>query len=143
MIGSLRLQNFRCFEALALELPDEGALFVGENAQGKTTLLEAVCVLVRLQSPRCRRLSQLVRMGTAGFGVAGQGWEHEWRVESGAGPGLDLRRDGESVDSQAAYLAEGGLVVWMGNEDLELVRGPGETRRRYLDFLGRDFYAAF
>ena len=24
----------------------------------------------------------------------------------------------------------------MGNEDLELIRGPGEGRRRYLDFLG-------
>lgn len=28
------------------------------------------------------------------------------------------------------------LSVWMGNEDLELVRGPGDCRRRYLDFLG-------
>jgi DNA replication and repair protein RecF len=47
-----------------------------------------------------------------------------------------LKVDEETRASQTRYLEDGGLVVWMGNEDLELVRGPGEGRRRYLDFLG-------
>ncbi|NNC90497.1 MAG: DNA replication and repair protein RecF [Akkermansiaceae bacterium] len=143
MIGSLRLQDLRCFEALSLSIPEEGALFVGENAQGKTTLLEAVCVLVRLQSPRARRLGQLVRMGQPGFGIGGECWGRECRVRTGPDPGLDLRIDGEEVETQAAYLADGGLVVWMGNEDLELVRGPGEARRRYLDFLASQVDAGY
>ncbi|MDA7911295.1 hypothetical protein N9B30_04265 [Akkermansiaceae bacterium] len=33
------------------------------------------------------------------------------------------------------YLSESGLVVWMGNEDLDLVRGGGASRRRFLDFI--------
>lgn len=135
MLGSLRLQNFRCFEALALELPREGGVFVGENAQGKTSLLEAACVLVRLQSPRCRKLGQVVRFDCPGFGVAGECWGRERRVESQPGKGLTLRIDGQELETQGEYLEDGGLVVWMGNEDLELVRGPGEARRRYLDFL--------
>ena len=43
--------------------------------------------------------------------------------------------EGEACARQQDYLEGGGLIVWMGNEDLELVRGPGEVRRRYLDFL--------
>ena len=38
------------------------------------------------------------------------------------------------------YLASSGLVVWMGNEDLQLVRGAGEIRRRYLDFSGSQLF---
>jgi DNA replication and repair protein RecF len=50
--------------------------------------------------------------------------------------GLELSVDGESRDGPGAYLADGGLLVWMGNEDLDLVRGSAEGRRRYLDFIG-------
>ena len=46
-----------------------------------------------------------------------------------------LKVDGEERGSQGEYLADGGLVVWMGNEDRELVKGPAEGRRRYLDFM--------
>jgi DNA replication and repair protein RecF len=44
--------------------------------------------------------------------------------------------DGGDRGSQGDYLADGGLLVWMGNEDVDLIRGGGEGRRRYLDFIG-------
>lgn len=134
MLTQLRLMNFRCFESCALELDERGAVFVGKNAQGKTSLLEAVCLLLRLQSPRARRLNQIQKTGTAGFGVAGE-WDVnslQIRVESGQ---LLLKNDGEILESRRDYLEKSGLLVWMGNEDLDLVRGGGESRRRYLDFL--------
>ena len=133
MIRSLRLVDFRCFKALNLEIPYETALFVGENAQGKTSLLEAICVLVRLQSPRTHRLGHLQRFDRDGFGIAGECWGESRRVQRSGGE-LELQVEGEFVDSRGRYLASGGLLVWMGNEDLELVRGPGEIRRRFLDF---------
>ena len=46
-----------------------------------------------------------------------------------------MKVDDEQRSSQGEYLADGGLVVWMGNEDRELVTGPAEGRRRYLDFM--------
>jgi DNA replication and repair protein RecF len=127
--------DFRCFESLAIEVPAAGAVLVGDNAQGKTSILEAVCVLVRLHSPRTRRLPTLARTGSEGFGVAGDPWQQERQVRSSR-EGLALKVDGEARPSQGSYLDGGGLVVWMGNDDLNLIRGPGEERRRYLDFLG-------
>jgi len=134
--------NFRCFESLAIEVPAAGAVLVGDNAQGKTSILEALCVLVRLHSPRTRRLPTLARSGSDGFGVAGDPWQQERQVRHSR-EGLVLKVDGESRSSQGAYLDDGGLVVWMGNEDLELIRGPGEERRRYLDFLGTQLDPAY
>ena len=135
VLHSLRLMNFRCFESLTVEVPAAGAVLVGGNAQGKTSILEAVCVLVRLHSPRTRRLPTLARIGSEGFGVAGDPWQQERRVRHSS-EGLSLKVDDEARSSQNSYLDDGGLVVWMGNEDLDLIRGPGEGRRRYLDFLG-------
>lgn len=135
MLTSLRLLDFRCFESLAIEVPAAGAVLVGDNAQGKTSVLEAICVLVRLQSPRAKRMSTLNRVGSAGFGIAGDPWGVERKLYHPP-EGLRFRVNGAPRPSQGGYLEDGGLVVWMGNEDLELVRGPGDCRRRYLDFLG-------
>jgi len=135
VLESLRLLDFRCFEELALEVPADGLLLVGGNAQGKTSILEAVCLLVRLHSPRSRRMATMVRHGCDGFGVAGQAWEDERQVRHG-GRSSKLLVGGEARKGPSDYLADGGLVVWMGNEDIELVRGSGGVRRHFLDFLG-------
>ena len=109
---------------------------VGANAQGKTSILEAVCVLVRLQSPRSTRMSRMVMVDAPGFGVAGECWENELQVRYTPRKGVSMKVDDEPVVKQGDYLRSGGLVVWMGNDDLQLVRGSGSVRRRYLDFLG-------
>lgn len=136
MITDLRLMNFRCFETVSVEFPSTGAVIVGANAQGKTSILEALCVLVRLHSPRSTRLGRLVQMESKGFGLAGNCWGTERQLRFHSRLGLEMQVDGESVARQGDYLYGGGLVVWMGNDDLELVRGAGRVRRRYLDFLG-------
>ena len=135
MLGSLRLIDFRCFKSLELEVPPAGVMLVGANAAGKTSVLEALCVLIRVHSPRSQRMANLTRMGSAGFGVAGDPWGCE-RQARYSRDGWQLKANGENRASRTAYLADGGLVVWMGNEDLDLIRGPGQARRRYLDFIG-------
>ncbi|MFC4994475.1 DNA replication/repair protein RecF [Rubritalea tangerina] len=134
MIKSLRLIDFRCFATLSMELRDRGGIFIGDNAQGKTSILEAICVLLRLQSPRAKSMRPLVRFEATGAGVAGECWEQELTIRYGRG-GVQLGIDGEEVSTQNQYLAQSGLIVWMGNEDIELVRGSGGIRRHYLDFL--------
>lgn len=135
MLTSIRLQDFRCFESLDLEAPEAGAILIGNNAQGKTSILEAICMLVRLHSPRTHRMGSLARFNTGGFGIAGNPWRSERRVRHSR-TGLELKADDEIRQKKSDYLHDGGRIVWMGNEDLELVRGPGEGRRRYLDFIG-------
>lgn len=136
MLHDLRLRDFRCYEALRCDLGGQGAIFVGENAQGKTSILEAVCVLLRLGSPRASSAAEMARFGTRGFAIAGcvgGGDRCDLRHEV-AGGKRTLSLNGETQERAADYLAESGLVVWMGNEDLDLVRGSGSVRRRYLDF---------
>jgi DNA replication and repair protein RecF len=99
-------------------------------------------VLIRLHSPRTHRMGTLARIGSAGFGIAGDPWGCERQVRYSR-EGLFLKADDETRASKSDYLEDGGLVVWMGNEDLELIRGPGEGRRRYLDFIGAQIDANY
>lgn len=142
MLRSLRLTDFRCFHTLDIEVPPAGLILTGDNAQGKTSVLEALCILIRLHSPRTHRLATMIRMGGKGFGIAGDPWDVERQVRYNREE-LVLKANEEIRRGQTAYLEDGGLVVWMGNEDLELVRGPGEARRRYLDFLGAQVDPAY
>ena len=80
MVSSLRLIDFRCFKTLALDFPEQGAVIVGANAQGKTSILEAVCMLIRLQSPRSMRLGKMVKVEASVLGVAGECWGMERQI---------------------------------------------------------------
>ncbi len=139
MLTSLRLRDFRCFQALSCPLEGPITLFTGDNAQGKTSLLEAVCVLLRLQSPRTSSSKELVRFGSPGFGITGS-LSGQQLTHTTLGPEKKLLLNGAPARRTADYLAASGLVVWMGNGDLELVAGSSEPRRRYLDFLGSQLF---
>ena len=133
MLAELRLRNFRCFESLAVEFAPGFNFFVGRNGQGKTSILEAACVLLRLQSQRSSTLAPAVRFGEKSFGVSGRLENHllEFRYSA-------LRRKVALDHVEQRPLDEYlrlGRVVSFANTDIELVRGGSETRRRYLDFL--------
>lgn len=133
MLADLQLRNFRCFESLGIEFSSGFNFFIGRNGQGKTSILEAACVLLRLQSQRSSTLAPIVRFGEKSFAVSGHGEDHllEFRYSP-------LRRKVafDHVEQRALdeYLRV-ARVVSFANTDVELVRGGAETRRRYLDFL--------
>jgi DNA replication and repair protein RecF len=142
MLSSLRLRNFRCFSSLSCALPAGTSVLIGENAQGKTSILEAVCMLLRLQSPRTSKAVEMVKLGQAEFGIAGTWGECELKHTLNHGV-RELFVDGVPTAKTAHYLQASGLVVWMGNGDLELISGSGEPRRRYLDFLGVQLFPEY
>lgn len=134
MLTHLRLRDFRCFDTAAVELAPETTLFLGPNGEGKTTILEAACVLLRLQSQRSSSLAPAVQIGKKSFLVGGNFDGHELEFRYSA-----LRRrvmfDHAEQRTLGEYLRI-ARVVSFANSDIDLVRGGSETRRRYLDFLG-------
>jgi DNA replication and repair protein RecF len=134
MLRDLRLRDFRCFAQLVFE-PSPGLnLIIGPNAQGKTSLLEAACVLLRLQSPRSSSLAEAVRFGRPGFGLDGH-WNQSHLALKYTDALKSFALDSKAQARSADYLAI-ARVSWISNDDIQLVRGAGNHRRRYLDFLG-------
>jgi DNA replication and repair protein RecF len=111
---------------------------VGPNGQGKTNLLEALFLLCTLKPLRATRLAELVRFGAERARVQGQ-FEAPGGVRSVAveiGPeGRTAFLDGKPLASSDRLDAffEGRAAVCFSPDDLLLVKGGPDQRRRFLD----------
>ncbi len=139
MLATLRLMNFRCYPALRWEIPPEGAVLLGDNAQGKTSLMEAMCLALTLHSPRATRLETLATHQCSNFGISLDTDTGTRRLLWEARK-LTMHIDGIPCRDYADYLADAPPVVWLSNGDISLVNGAAEERRKYLDFLGSQWH---
>ena len=142
MLSAVRLRQFRCYAELNWQIPANGALLLGKNAQGKTSLIESICMALSLHSPRTSRLSRLARHGSSHFGISldtASGTRRLlWEPRK-----LEMSIDGVPKQDYADYLIDAPPVVWLGNSDMALVAGAAEQRRAYLDFLGSQWHPEY
>jgi DNA replication and repair protein RecF len=141
LIARLLVRDFRCFGQLEIDFDRHQTFVVGPNAVGKTSLLEAVAILLRLQSPRTHQLAHVVRNGARGFVT--DGYVSELHLQFYFSP----RRRKLALDAVEQRRADEylkiGRVVYFGNADIELVRGGAEQRRRFLDFVGAQLFSEY
>ncbi len=135
ILGSLTLHDFRCFQRTEFH-PSPGLnLLSAPNASGKSSILEAICVLLRLQSPRAGTLAETIRHNVPGFSLNGLCGDRRLACHLSRTEGRKLLLDDVAQGRSDDYLRV-GLVAFFSNEDIELIRGTSSKRRRYLDFLG-------
>ena len=135
-LAHLRLRDFRNYARLDADFPAGFHLLLGDNAQGKTNVLEAIYLIATLRSFRGVGSAQMVRHGQKGYFVGSkivEQDEHETRMYwSTAEKNLVL--DGQPVRKLTDYLGVIRTVVFC-TEDLQLVKGTGRVRRRFMDLL--------
>ena len=132
---SLDVTDFRNLAEVSLVPSPRATVLVGQNGQGKTNLLEAIYLLCTLKPLRAARLTELVRFGQPGARVAGdfEGPGGVRQVAVRIGPeGRTALLDGKPQERLDAYF-EGLAAVCFAPDDLLLVKGGPEGRRRVLD----------
>jgi len=134
LLSRLSLREFRCFEALEYGPGPRLSFLTGPNARGKTSILEAACVLLRLRSPRTSETRELVRFGREAFALEGMLGKTRLAITC-TPPTRVLKVDGVVQAKPSDYLDQ-GRIVWFGSDDLLLVNGPAERRRKLLDSAG-------
>ena len=95
-------------------------------------------MLLRLRSPRTSNNGEMVRFGGDAFSLDGlvRSANAETRLSLTCTPPVRvLKLDGVLQSGTADYLSL-GRIVWFGSEDLGLVNGPAERRRKLLDTAG-------
>ena len=135
-LAHLRLRDFRNYARLDADFAPGFHLLLGDNAQGKTNILEAVYLMATLRSFRGVGGAQMVRHGQRGYfvggNVVGQGKNEIkmfWSVRE-----RKLALDGQPVRRLGDYLGVLRAVVFC-TEDVHLVKGTARARRRFLDLL--------
>ena len=140
-LQKLRLLNFRSYEDLSIAFPPQGALLEGVNGAGKSNLLESIYLLCTGRSQRNASRSAMIRHDQENTFVEGEfcdGGGDRQTVTASLGFSRDkkiiMKRDGVAVNSFSEWFGE-RPVVSFGSDDLHLVYGAPETRRRFLDML--------
>ena len=131
----LHLTHFRNLEETVLE-PDPGFnVFEGDNAQGKTNLLEAVYLLATLKSFRNARNGDLMGWGESAADaeavVERRGVERTLRVHIERG-GRTASVDGKRLQRISHYFDHVNVVLFTP-DDLAITKGQPAARRRFID----------
>lgn len=133
-VESVEIADLRNVEQARLELDPGLNVFLGRNAQGKTTLLEAVGLLARGRSFRTEDVRSLIRRGQPRLRTRGQARCGDTRTALEVEVSAETRRlrvDGRDVTPRA-YQGRLEVVVY-ATERLRVVRGPMRERRQFLD----------
>ena len=142
-LRAIRLVNFRNYaDATALLAPGLNVV-VGDNAQGKTNLLEAIAFNVAGSSPRTPKENEVVRWGSdfarteARIAIGDSPEERSAAIGYAPGQKKRITVDGAPASSLTNYAAggSGARVVTFFPDDIRVVKGSPSDRREFLDTL--------
>lgn len=132
--SSLTLENFRNHAFTEISPAADINLIIGENAQGKTNLLEAIYCLSRGNGFRSRKESELIRFGYADTALKGtlQGKNRDYQLllRLGAHRGAFINEVRKKHIGEFTNLFH---VILFAPDDLNLLKGPAANRRFLLD----------
>jgi DNA replication and repair protein RecF len=135
-VNRLYLKNFRRFEEASFEFSSGNTLILGPNAIGKTTILEAIHILIFGRSFRANALSETIQEGKEAAAIEAtfvkEGLEHTL--------GLYFTRDQKKVRlNRSDFRSVASLIgLLLGTallpSDINFISGQPQGRRLFLDF---------
>jgi DNA replication and repair protein RecF len=135
-VRSLQLRHFRNYNDLSLTFSPGLNVIHGDNAQGKTNLLESIYLLSTGKSHRTSRDAELITAGanllTAKASVIRQTGEMALELTLGTETRKQLRINGITEQRIASLVGNLG-TVFFSPDDLQLVKGAPAGRRRFLN----------
>lgn len=134
LLHSIEAVNFRNLSGAITNRPGLNIL-IGENGQGKTNWLEAIYLLATARSFRTTKLQEAVRFGEGlGFvsGMVEESPEIRRKLQVSIAGSTKTLTVNDKKETAPAYLGQLHAVVFNA-EELEVVRGVPDARRRFLD----------
>ncbi|MBO5093002.1 MAG: DNA replication/repair protein RecF [Lachnospiraceae bacterium] len=136
IIKSLELSNFRNYESLSLTFDRGTNILYGDNAQGKTNILEAIFVSATTKSHKGSKDKDMIRFGYEEGHIRtylekeSMGYKVDMHLRSSKSKGIAI--DGQKIKKASQLL---GLlnVVFFSPEDLSIIKNGPSERRHFVD----------
>jgi DNA replication and repair protein RecF len=134
-IEQLELTHYRNYESLSVEFENKVNVILGENAQGKTNVMESIFVLAMAKSHRTSNDKDLIRWEDEYAKIRGRIQKHHGSLP------MELVISKKGKKAKFNHIEQRKLSQYVGNmnvvmfapEDLHLVKGNPQVRRRFID----------
>lgn len=137
-IKTLELHHFRNYEKQIIELSESINILYGENAQGKTNILEALYITATGKSHRTNSYQDLIQYGQPGFELkltaSTQERDNDIIIRYSKEKGRLAEINGIKRDKISDILGTLNMILF-SPETLEVVKGSPLIRRKFLDVL--------
>lgn len=136
IIKSIELQNFRNYEDLNISFDEGTNIFYGDNAQGKTNILEAAYLSGTTKSHKCSKDKEMIRFGEQEAHIRtvvvkkDKEYQIDMHLKNNRSKGIAINK----VPIKKASELFGILnMVFFSPEDLNIIKNGPVERRRFLD----------
>ena len=136
IIKSIELQNFRNYEDLNISFDEGTNIFYGDNAQGKTNILEAAYLSGTTKSHKCSKDKEMIRFGEQEAHIRTivvkkeKEYQIDMHLKNNRSKGIAINK----VPIKKASELFGILnMVFFSPEDLNIIKNGPVERRRFLD----------
>lgn len=137
-VKKLKLRDFRNYQSRDFNFESRAYAIIANNGRGKTSLIEAIYLLSVGKSFRAVRDSEMIRWNTNGFFVGA-----EIESESKSDISVEFSYSNENGKSIRINDKQTRLIEMIGKlravlfeiSDAELIDGPPDNRRKYIDII--------
>ncbi|BDF31929.1 DNA replication and repair protein RecF [Lachnospiraceae bacterium] len=135
-IKSLKLKNFRNYDLLKLEFDDATNIFYGDNAQGKTNILESIYLSGTTKSHRGTKDRDLVQFGQEESHIEavveknGITYQIDMHLKKNSPKGIAINKIPIRKASELFGIIN---IVFFSPEDLNIIKNGPSERRRFID----------
>lgn len=135
-VSSLKIKTFRCFEALTIDFSEPITVLEGQNGAGKTSIIEALYYACYLRSFKTHIPKDLIQWTQNHFFIALDGMsstQDPWQVRIAVTQSKKIIKADGALLVSYKELFDRYRVVILSAHDMELIQGPPEERRLFID----------
>lgn len=143
-IKNIWLKNFRNYDDIKIDLKNGINIIYGDNAQGKTNLLESIYVLGLTKSHRSFIDNNLIKQGSVESFIKGTINKNniDTKYEVNLGNNKLLKIDSDIIKKNSDYISNVNIIIFYP-DDIDLIKGSPNIRRRFLNLELSQLYSSY
>lgn len=135
-INKIKINNFRNYQQQEIKLEENINIFYGENAQGKTNIIEAIFLSSMGKSFRAKKDKEMINLNSekAEIEIEYQKSDRDGKIKIELGNKKTIYQNGIKIKKLSELLGNINIVIFTP-DDIHILKGGPQNRRRFLDIM--------
>ena len=135
-INKIKIKNFRNYEQEEINLEKNVNIFYGENAQGKTNIIEAIFLCSLGKSFRAKKDSEMIKLekNNSLIEIEYEKEDREGKIKIELGNKKTIFINGIKIKKLSELLGNINTVIFTP-DDINILKGGPQNRRKFLDIM--------